>query len=185
MDNMAVSFDLPQEEDVALANSSRHSPAQLLTFPRRSMELLEKYATMQLTNSKMTQWERIYVDILHRASFAADGRRLVLKSPANLARTSVIRRLFPKAKFVHIIRNPYVVYQSIAHMYETLLPICQMDDAAPDVVASAIRRSYVLIMQQYLVDRARIPTGHLTEIQYENLELDPLGELARVYSELA
>lgn len=184
MDNMEVSLQLPQEEDVALANSSRHSPAHLLSFPSRSRDFLEKYSTMRLTNDEMSQWESAYLDILRRASFAQRDRRLLLKSPANLGRTAVLRRLFPEAKFVHIIRNPYVVYQSMSYMYGTMLSICQMDDADPDDVATAIRDSYVWMMTQYMSDRKLIPSGHLTEVRYEDLEREPLKELARVYSEL-
>ena len=184
MDNMIVSLDLPQEEDVALANSSHLSSAHLLSFPRRTKEFLERYSTMQLTEIEMTKWETIYLDILRRATFAANGKRLVLKSPANLGRTAILRRMFPDAKFVHIVRNPYVVYQSMSHMYETMLPICQLDDADADEVAMAIRDSYVSMMKQYMLERELIPEGHLTEIRYEDLERDPLTELSRVYSEL-
>ena len=184
MDNMAVSLSLPQEEDVALANSSHHSPAHLLSFPSRSQDFLEKYSTMRLTNDEMRQWEFAYLDVLRRASFASGSKRLLLKSPANLGRTAVLLRLFPDAKFVHIVRNPYVVYQSMTHMYKTMLSICQMDDANPDDVAAITRDSYVWMMTQYMSDRELIPHGHLAEIRYEDLERDPLTQLARVYSEL-
>lgn len=184
MDNMAVALDLPQEDDVALANSSHHSPAHLLSFPQRAKEFLEKYSTMRLTDTEMAEWETVYLDILRRATFAENGKRLLLKSPANLGRTETLRRLFPNAKFVHIVRNPYVVYQSMSHMYETMIPICQMNDAREDDVATAIRDSYVLMMKQYLLDREGIPKGHLSEIRYEDIERDPLTELERLYSEL-
>ena len=184
MDNMKVSLSLPQEEDVALANSSHHSPAHLLSFPSRSQDFLEKYSTMRLNNDEMRQWEFAYLDVLRRASFAGGRKRLLLKSPANLGRTAVLLRLFPDAKFVHIVRNPYVVYQSMTHMYKTMLSICQMDDANPDDVAAITRDSYVWMMTQYMSDRELIPHGHLAEIRYEDLERDPLTELARVYSEL-
>ena len=184
MDNMAVSLDLPQEDDVALANSSHHSPAHLLSFPQRSKEFIEKYSTMRLTATEMTQWETIYLDILRRATFAAGGKRLLLKSPANLGRTEILRHIFPDAKFVHIVRNPYVVYESMSHMYETMIPIYQMDDADSDDVAMAIRDSYVSMMQQYILDRELIPESHLVEIRYEDLERNPLTELERLYSNL-
>lgn len=184
MDNMVVSLDLPNEEDVALANSSHHSPAHLLSFPRRAREFLEKYSTMQLSDFEMVQWQTSYLDVLRRATFAADGKKLLLKSPANLGRTATLLRMFPDAKFVHIVRNPYVVYQSMTHLYDTMLPICQLDDADADDVALAIRDSYVSMMKQYMLDRELIREGHLAELRYEDLERDPLTELARLYSEL-
>ena len=185
MDNMAVALSLPQEEDVALANCSHHSSAHLLSFPGRSRQFLEKYSTMRLTSTEMYQWESTYLDILRRATYAEGGKRLLLKSPANFGRTAVLLRLFPDAKFVHIVRNPYVVYQSMLHMFKTMLSICQMDDADSEDVTEAVRDSYVWMMKRYLLDRQLIPAGHLVEIRYEDLETNPLTELERLYSELA
>ena len=72
----------------------------------------------------------------------------------------------------------------MSHMYSTMVSICQMDDADPEDVAVAIRDSYVWMMNQYMLDRELIPSGQLAEIRYEDLENDPMTELARLYSEL-
>lgn len=185
MDNMAVSLDLPQEEEVALANTSHLSSVHHLSFPRRTRAYLEKFSTLQLTASELARWERAYLDVLRKATLASEGRRLVLKSPTNLGRTAALLRLFPDAKFIHIVRNPYVVYQSMAHLYRTMLPICQLDDADPTEVAAAIRDSYAAMMRQYMNDRQLIPNGHLAEVRFENLEQNPMAELERLYAELS
>ena len=185
MDNMAVSLDLPQEEEVALANTSHLSWVHHLSFPRRAGAYLEKYATMRLTRSELKRWERAYLDVLRKATLAAGGRPLLLKSPTNLGRTRELLRLFPDAKFIHIVRNPYVVYQSMTHLYRTMLPICQLDDVEPEEVAATILDSYAAMMRQYMKDRESIPTGHLAEVRFEDLETAPLAELERLYAELA
>ena len=185
MDNMAVSLDLPQEDEVALANTSHLSSVHHLSFPRRTRAYLEKFSTLQLTGSELARWERAYLDVLRKATLASGGRRLVLKSPTNLGRTATLLRLFPEAKFIHIVRNPYVVYQSMAHLYRTMLPICQLDDADPTEVAAAIRDSYTAMMRQYMKDRDLIPSGHLAEVRFEDLEENPMAELERLYTELS
>ena len=185
MDGMAVSLDLPQEEEVALANTSHLSSVHHLSFPRRTRAYLEKFTTPRLTGSELAQWERAYLNVLRKATLASGGRRLVLKSPTNLGRTATLLRLFPEARFIHIVRNPYVVYQSMTHLYRTMLPICQLDDADPAEVAAAIRDSYTAMMRQYMADRASIPSGHLAEVRFEDLEEDPVTELKRLYAELS
>ena len=185
MDNMAVSLDLPQEEEVALANTSHLSSVHHLSFPRRTRAYLDKFSTLRLTESERARWERAYLDVLRKATLASGGRRLVLKSPTNLGRTAALLRLFPDAKFIHIVRNPYVVYQSMAHLYRTMLPICQLDDADPTEVAVAIRDSYTTMMRQYMKDRELIPKGHLAEVRFESLEEHPMAELERLYAELS
>ena len=185
MDNMAVSVELPQEEEIALANTSHLSFVHHLSFPKRAREYQEKYATMRLTSSEMARWERAYLDVLRKATLASGGRRLVLKSPTNLGRTAALLRLFPDAKFIHIVRNPYVVYRSMTHLYGKMLPICQLDDVEPEEVAANLLDSYAAMMQRYMEDRELISKGHLAEVRFEDLERDPMGELERVYAELA
>ena len=185
MDNMAVSVELPQEEEIALANTSHLSFVHHLSFPNRAKEYQEKYATMRLTSSEMARWQRAYLDVLRKATLASGGRRLVLKSPTNLGRTAALLRLFPDAKFIHIVRNPYVVYRSMTNLYRHVLPICQLDDAEPEDVIAGMLDSYVAMMRQYMKDRESIPPGHLAEVRFEDLERAPMAELERFYEELA
>ena len=185
MDNMALSLDLPQEEEVAVANTTHLSWVHHLSFPRRWRTYLEKYSAMRLTRSEQAQWERAYLDVLRKATLAANGRRLVLKSPTNLGRTVQLLRLFPDAKFIHIVRNPYVVYLSTKHMYRTLLPLFRLDDLEPEEITRTIFDSYATMTRQFMKDRESIPSGHLAELRFEDLERAPMEELERIYAELA
>lgn len=185
MDNMAVSLALPQEDDVALATTSHLSWIHHLTFPRRSQAYLEKYATMRLSEPERAQWERAYLNVLRKATIASDGRPLLLKSPTNLGRTGELLRLFPEARFINIVRNPYVVYQSMSHLYRTMLPICQLDDVTTQEVTTTILDSYAAMMRQYIKDRESIPKGRLAEVRFEDLEKDPMTEIKRLYAELS
>ena len=185
MDNMAVSLDLPQEEEVALANTSHLSWVHHLTFPRRARAYLTRYATMRLPKTDMVRWERAYLDVLRKATVASEGRRLLLKSPTNLGRTGELLRLFPDAKFIHIVRNPYVVFASMKNLYRKMLPICQLDEAEPEDLAATILDSYAAMMRQFMEDRESIPAGNLAEVRFEDLERAPAEELERLYGELS
>lgn len=44
----------------------------------------------------------------------AAGRRLVIKNPANLVRLEFLRELFPNARYVYCVRNPWETIQSIS-----------------------------------------------------------------------
>ena len=114
----------------------------------------------------------------------AQGRPLILRNTVNTARVAHLLRLFPNAKFVHIVRNPYAVYPSLLHLYRKLLPLFQLDDYDPTAMDDLLMEAYARVMTKYLGDRELIPGGHLTEVRYEDLERDPLGELQRVYAEI-
>jgi hypothetical protein len=46
-------------------------------------------------------------------------KKLVLKSPVHTGRVEILRKIFPKAKFIYIHRHPYEVLQSAIHMADT------------------------------------------------------------------
>ena len=133
----------------------------------------------------LARWERVYLNTLRKATLANGGRPLVLKSPNNTGRIPHLLRLFPEAKFIHIVRNPYVVYQSMRHMYRKTLPLFQLQDMAIEDMEEHILYAYRVTMQHYLHDRALIPKENLAEVRYEALEQQPLVELKRLYAELA
>ena len=191
MDNMKVGLDAPQEEDVALANSSILSVIHQLSFPQQCWRLFEKYVLMgaapdgeRLTASELRRWERAYLRVLQKATIHNGGRRLLLKNVVNLGRVDHLSRLFPDAKFIYIVRNPYNVYPSLMKLHRTLLPLYQLDDYNWSEMEEFLVENYSRVMQKYLADRALIPAGHLAEVRFEDLERDPLGELARLYAEI-
>ena len=191
MDNVKVDLDTPQEEDAALASSSIQSAIHHLTFPQQRWRLYEKYVLMgadpegeRLTASELRRWERAYRRVLQKMTLHADGRQLLLRNTINIGRADHLLRLFPDAKFIHIVRNPYNLYPSLLHLYRELLHVYQLDDYDWSEIESFVTETYPRLMQKYLADRTLIPAGHLAEVRFEDLERDPLGELARLYAEL-
>ena len=191
MDNVKVDLDSPQEEDAALASSTVLSAIHHLTFPQLRWRLFEKYVLMgadpdgeRLTKSELRRWERAYLRVLQKTTIHTGGQRLLLKNVVNIGRVDHLLRLFPDAKFIHIVRNPYNLYPSLLHLYRELLRVYQLDDYDWSEIESFVTDAYPRVMQKYLADRALIPAGHLAEVRFEDLERDPLGELARLYAEL-
>jgi len=184
MDNVAVSLDLPQEEELAVAAACRLSSVHLLSFPGRAGEIVAKMGAMRLTEAEMREWTDCYLHVLRKATLASDGRRLVLKTPANLGRTDRLLRLFPAAKFVFVVRNPYVVFASTMKLYRTLIPMYRLQDVDWDVIEASVFSNYVDMTRRYMRDRASIPKGNLIEVRFEDIEADAMGVLERVYGEL-
>ncbi len=194
MDNVKITLDSPQEEDVAVAAMSRLSAVHQLAFPKRGRELLAKYVMMgagpdgspngSLSARELRQWERVYVREVRKVVLHSGGKPPMLRNTLNIARSDHLSRLFPGAKFLHIVRNPYAVYPSVLHLARTLLPLYQLDDYDWDEVEQHWIDGYKLLMSKYMRDREQIPDGHFAEVRYEDLDRDPLGELGRVYEEL-
>lgn len=185
MDNVAVSLDLPQEEELAVAAVSRLSSVHQLSFPGRTREIVAKMGSMRLTEAEMREWRDSYLDVLRKATLASDGRRLVLKTPANLGRTALLLRLFPDAKFIFVVRNPYVVFLSTMKLYRTLIPMYGLQDVDWDDIETSVFSNYVDMTRRYMRERASIPRGNLIEVHFEDIEADAMGVLERIYAALS
>jgi hypothetical protein len=185
MDNVAVALAAPQEEELPVAGTSIYSFLHHLSFPQRSLESFNRFVLFQgIDQATRQNWRTHYLNVLRKASFHMAGKPLVLKNPLNMARLPEILEMFPQAKFIHIVRNPYVVYTSINHMYDKLLPAHQMQMIAEAEMRTNILYFYRETMQAYLRDRPLIPPENLVEVRFETLEADPLAELERIYQAL-
>jgi hypothetical protein len=185
LDDPQLSFDLPQEEEVAVANTTHLSFLHHLSFPRRSRDYLDKYVFMEgLTAAERAEWERVYLEVARKALLAAGGGRLVQKTPHNIGRVPHLLRLFPDAKFIHIVRNPYTVHQSLLHLYRTVLPSHHLQNFAWEEIEAFVLHYYASVMRRYVEDRSAIPAGHVAEVRFEELERAPMEELRRLYHQL-
>jgi hypothetical protein len=116
-----------------------------------------------------------------------DDTRLVLKSPHHTARVRLILRVFPHAKFVHIVRDPLAVYASTVRTWKILsdtqglAPKGSADDWVGESVLSTLEEMYRCFEE----DRSLIPAGNLCELRYEELAADPMRALQKVYESLA
>lgn len=185
MDSVRVDMDMPQEEEIAIANSCHVSWHHHFSFPRRAQSYFDRYTMMQgLTNRELAIWQRAFMDIARRATFASKGKRLILKSPTNTGRIPHILQLFPSARFIHIVRNPYAVYRSMMHLYSKFIPIHQLQPTELSDMADHTIYVYKTMMRRLLEDKALLPDDRFVELRFEDLEQRPLGELERIYSKL-
>lgn len=185
MDNVKITLDVPQEEEVAMANSTHMSFIHNFSFPSRTREYFDRYLMLGdgsgLRPRDLRRWERTYLEVLKKATVHWSGRRLVLKTPANQGRVPTLLRMFPEASFVHIVRDPLVIYQSMLRTYRKLFPLHQMQDVDWAGIEEFIIDAYAVTMRRFIEDIQLIPEGNLVELKFEDLESDPLGELERVY----
>jgi len=186
MDNVAVTLDGPQEEEIAMVNATDHAPLHFMSFPRALPEMYDRYVCdLEDDATACAAWRRAYLDVVRKATVLAGGRRLVLKTPPNTARIGELCRMFPGARFVHIVRNPYPVYQSMRNMYRKILPAETLQEIDWPAIDAWMAQAYVRLMRKYLADRGSLDSAHLVEIRYEELELRPLETLEAIYARLA
>jgi NACalpha-BTF3-like transcription factor len=132
----------------------------------------------------MNQWKSIYSYILSKFSLTANNKRLILKNPVNTGRAALLHSMFPGSAFVFIHRNPYEVFLSTRNLYRKVMPLCQLQSISDQEVDHFILKNYSRQLEQYFIDREKIPSAQLIELRYKDLELEPMVTLERIYKEL-
>ena len=185
MDNVSLSLDGPQEEELAVAEISPYSFYHQWSFPQCGRDYFEKYALFQgLSESTIDAWAKVYLTILRKATLNDPHKPLLIKNPVNTARIKILLELFPDAKFIHIYRNPYTVFLSSRHFFQSVLQITQLQGIDPEALDDNILWFYKELMQRFFDEKDLIPGENFTEVRFEDFEESPLTEVQRIYDEL-
>ena len=111
MDNMDLTFDGPQEDELAVSVlSAGVSPYMPLTFMTAEPSFRPYFSFRDAPAEATRCWVDAFLYMLRKLSIRAAGKRLMLKSPSHTARVELLLRLFPDAQFVYIHRHPETVH---------------------------------------------------------------------------
>ncbi|GBG27481.1 Ankyrin repeat domain-containing protein 1 [Hondaea fermentalgiana] len=186
MDNVKISFDVPQEDELALnLFTAGKSPYMPLAFMNREPEFRD-YFTFDNVPEAKTRWIAALYEFLRRvtADYVARGaktRRMVMKSPCHVARARLLYQLFPKAQFVYIHRNPYTVWKSAANMADKTYWHTYLARPTDEHITEFILRQYEILFDEYRAARAEIPPEQFMIVSFDQLDADGLGTLERIY----
>jgi omega-hydroxy-beta-dihydromenaquinone-9 sulfotransferase len=183
MDNMAAGWDHPQEEEFAMCNIGVRSPYLTLAFPNRPPQDQDYLDFRGVPPVAKERWKRAYLWFV-KCLALRNPKRIVLKFPGNTARVGLLLEMFPKAKFIHIVRNPYVLFPSTINLWKRLyrdeglqMPNYQ---GLEEHVFATLTRMY----EAFDRDRALVGPAQLCEVRYEDFVAKPLDEMRRIYQEL-
>ncbi len=184
MDNMKAGFDRPQEDEFALCMMGQPSPYLTIAFPNRRPQCQEFYDLENISPAALRRWRRAFKNFLKQITFRKPEKRLILKSPPHTCRLKVLKDLFPGALFVHIVRDPYVVFPSTVNLWKTLYKTHGLQKPT-----NAGLEEYVLTMFNHLYDRLeetrnQVEPRRFFEVRYEDLVRDPVSQMGRLYEHL-
>jgi hypothetical protein len=182
-DNMGFGIDQPQEDEFALCSLIGRSLLMSLAFPR-GQRLYDRYLTLRgLSDAELAEWKAALTTFVRKLTFKY-RRPLVLKSPGHTCRIRVLLEMFPGAKFVHIRRNPFDVFQSTRHTVLRLSPLWAMQRPDHRDLDDTILRQYREVYESYFEERDLIPAGRLHEVRFEDVEADPNRQMRGIYEAL-
>ena len=120
-------------------------------------------------------WNAIGAAYMHRLrALAPDAARITDKLPLNFQLIGLIRLALPKARIVHVVRNPL---DTCFSCYSILFEDPALDFSCDLADLGHYYRGYESLMAHW---RAVLPAGVILEIRYENLVGDFEAEARRL-----
>jgi omega-hydroxy-beta-dihydromenaquinone-9 sulfotransferase len=199
MDGMPLSWEAPQEDELAVMNLGAGSFFETFAFPNRRPVRADYIELTKLNEKQRRKWiaARIYFmkQVLYRrqcqARRSATSRavgRLLLKSPADTARLGLLCSLFPQACFIHLVRNPTDIFASSTHFWKSLAETQSLQvpdwDSQPDGTPSIdefVLMTFERLYRNFELERHAIPAQQIIDVRYEDMVRDPLGVIAGIY----
>ena len=184
MDNMKVGLDRPQEDEFAIAALGMNSPYRSVAFPNNDPIDADYLTLRRLSDEDRNRWLDTF-ETLVKALTVKYNKTLVLKSPPHTARVGAILERFPNAKFVHISRDPFVLFPSTVNLWTKLSRVHGLQIPKGGQKLEERVLSYFEDMYDSFFEAApSIRKGNLCEISYDELVANPLATLERIYTEL-
>jgi hypothetical protein len=184
MDNVPVGPDRPQEDEFALCMLGQGSPYWTIAFPNHPPQDQEYLDLEKLSPRARRSWERTLVHFLQAVALRAPGKRLILKSPPHTCRVPILQALFPGALFVHIVRDPYVVFPSTVNLWRALYRQHGLQKPTFQGLEDYVFETGLRLYRKLEEARSQIPPSHFYELRYEDLVKDPIGQIRALYEHL-
>ena len=185
IDRVAVTPDAPQEDEIALASMQTLSFYHGIYFPRRIEEWFDRGVFFDgASEAEIARWCVRMRHFMAKLERAQPERRQLVKNPVYTARIALLRSLWPEARFIHIHRNPYVVFQSTRNFYRKLLPALSLQHHDAVDIDELVLSRYPRMMQRLVDDWAELPPERAIELRFEAFEREPLAETERIYRTL-
>ena len=184
MDNMTISLASPQEDEFALFALGAPSPYAHWIFPADLESHPEYFDMNNLAPAERERWKSIFLDFFRKITLSKPGR-LVIKSPPHTFRVKLLREMFPDAVFIHIVRDPYVMFASTRHLLTKMFDLYALTHYRTEATEDYIFRTGVNM--ERLLDAA-LPTlrpDRYCRIRYEDLIAAPIEQVAALYEKLS
>ncbi len=185
-DNMELNVDLPQEEEFALSNMMPCSYYDFWFLPKNMLEYCDRFLTMKTATPEERQiFKDTFLKLIKISLWNTKGEQFLSKNPPHTGKIKEILEMFPNAKFIYLIRNPYTVFESTRSFFNnTIIPL-QLQKISPEEMEKNILEVYSRLYHTYEEEKKLIPEGNLIEIKFEDFEANALEITEKIYKKNA
>ena len=184
-DNMDLAVDLPQEEEFALSNMMPYTYYNFWFYPKHQLEYCDKYMLFEdIDPAELKVWEETFTKLIKISLWNTGGTQFLSKNPPHTGRVAELVKMFPNAKFIYLMRNPYTVFESTRSFFTNTIEPLRLQDISKEELEQNILSVYAKLYHKYEADKHLIPEGNLIEVKFEDFEADALGMTQQIYQML-
>jgi len=183
MDNMPLGWERPQEDEFALLALGMGTPMLDLAFPKHDPAHLNYLDMQGLSPKEIEQFKRSLIDFVRMLTYRKH-KPLIMKSPPHTGRVGLLAETFPKAKFVHIARDPMAVVPSTLRLWRTLHEVQSLQLPPEEEQREFVFQCYERMYGGFESQRQSLPPERICDVRYEDLVPDPVGQVERIYEQL-
>ena len=173
MDEGVIASEGPQEDEFAHLLLGGQSIYRGLIDPRRLLEC--GAASWSGDGGDLERWQEFV-----RGIAAGGGGRLLLKSPGHTFRIPILRRIFPRARFVWIGRHPGEVLASNVRMWTAMMSVYALWDCPENSLQEFLHealRACSRVLEQCVAQMTR---EQMLWVDFEALQTDPERVLRQI-----
>ncbi len=184
-DNMELNVDLPQEEEFALANMTTVNYYNFWFFPKAWQEYTDRFLTFKkATPAEKEEFKQVFKQLVRVSLHNTNGTQFLSKNPPHTARVKEILEIYPNAKFIYLMRNPYTVFESTRSFFTNTIQPLKLQDISNEEIEAHILDVYQTMYHKYEEDKKLIPEGNLIEVKFEDVEANALEVTKNIYQTL-
>lgn len=184
-DNMELAVDLPQEEEFALANMMPYTYYNFWFLPRYMQEYADKYLLFDdISDEELRRFEEVFVKLIKISLWNTGGTQFLSKNPPHTGRVKELVKMFPNAKFIYLMRNPYTVFESTRSFFTNTIQPLKLQNISEAELEENILSIYAKLYHKYEADKHLIPEGNLVEVKFEDFEADASALTQDIYKRL-
>ncbi len=185
-DNMELAVDLPQEEEFALSNMMPYTYYNFWFLPRYMQEYADKYLLFdQITEEELEVFRETFLKLIKISLWNTNGTQFLSKNPPHTGRVKELVKMFPNAKFIYLMRNPYTVFESTRSFFTNTIQPLKLEDMSNEEIESNIISIYTKLYHKYEAEKKYIPSGNLIEIKFEDFEQNAFDMTKEIYRSLS
>lgn len=184
MDNVRIGLDSPQEDELALCAIGARSPYLTWAFPNHPPQDQEYLDLRDLSPEDLARWKMQFDTFLRSLQVKNPGKRIVLKSPTHTFRVPVLLDMFPNARFVYLVRDPYIVFPSMMKTWKRLHQYHGAQAPKHIGLEEHVFQNFEHLHRVFEEDRKLIDPARLCVMRYEDLVASPVAQLEQIYSDL-